>query len=264
MTSPSTSSPSPARPPSPPSPSASSAKGLSKSTARRARRSASTPPPTRTRALSSPSRTPRATRSSSCPTTSADATASSPRSACSPSPSRAWTPTPCSPARGRWRRSARSADYDQPRVAVRRRAPRAVPAPARRSSCSPAIEPSFRFMAEWWKQLYGESEGKEGKGLFPASVDFTADLHSMGQYIQQGERTLLETVVRFARRSRPVHHPARPRRTCDGLNFLSGQDAGLRQPAGHATARSSPTSTAACPTSSSAAGERRCPHRSAS
>ena len=60
------------------------------------------------------------------------------------------------------------------------------------------FEPSFRFMAEWWKQLYGESEGKEGKGLFPASVDFTADLHSMGQYIQQGERTLLETVVRFA------------------------------------------------------------------
>ena len=49
-----------------------------------------------------------------------------------------------------------------------------------------AYEPSFRFMAEWWKQLYGESEGKEHKGLFPASVEFTADLHSMGQYIQQG------------------------------------------------------------------------------
>ncbi len=49
-------------------------------------------------------------------------------------------------------------------------------------------EPRFRFFAEWWKQLYGESEGKEGKGLFPASVEFTADLHSMGQYIQQGER----------------------------------------------------------------------------
>ena len=46
----------------------------------------------------------------------------------------------------------------------------------------------FRFMAEWWKQLYGESEGKDGKGIFPASVEFTADLHSMGQYIQQGER----------------------------------------------------------------------------
>ena len=49
-------------------------------------------------------------------------------------------------------------------------------------------EPNFRFFAEWWKQLYGESEGKEGKGLFPASVEFTADLHSMGQYIQEGER----------------------------------------------------------------------------
>ena len=60
-----------------------------------------------------------------------------------------------------------------------------------------SYEPSFRFMSEWWKQLYGESEGKENKGLFPASVEFTADLHSMGQYIQQGERHLLETVVRF-------------------------------------------------------------------
>ncbi len=60
-----------------------------------------------------------------------------------------------------------------------------------------SYEPSFRFMSEWWKQLYGESEGKENKGLFPASVEFTADLHSMGQYIQQGERSLLETVVRF-------------------------------------------------------------------
>ena len=58
-------------------------------------------------------------------------------------------------------------------------------------------EPSFRFMAEWWKQLYGESEGKDGKGIFPASVEFTADLHSMGQFIQQGPRTLMESIVRF-------------------------------------------------------------------
>ena len=62
-------------------------------------------------------------------------------------------------------------------------------------------EPSFRFFAEWWKQLYGESEGKEGKGLFPASVEFTADLHSMGQYIQEGERLMFETVVQFAPRA---------------------------------------------------------------
>ncbi len=85
-----------------------------------------------------------------------------------------------------------------------------------------AYEPAFRFMAEWWKQLYGESEGKEGKGLFPASVEFTADLHSMGQYIQQGERHLFETVVRFepeAEESRVPFDAA----DGDGLNFLAGK-----------------------------------------
>lgn len=84
-------------------------------------------------------------------------------------------------------------------------------------------EPSFRFFAEWWKQLYGESEGKEGKGLFPASVEFTADLHSMGQYIQQGERLMLETVVRFARSRGSVTIPHDPDNV-DGLNFLAGKD----------------------------------------
>ena len=84
------------------------------------------------------------------------------------------------------------------------------------------FEPSFRFMAEWWKQLYGESEGKEGKGLFPASVDFTADLHSMGQYIQQGERTLLETVVRFAADPDQLTVP-HDDVNGDGLNFLEGK-----------------------------------------
>ncbi len=59
-------------------------------------------------------------------------------------------------------------------------------------------EPSFRFFGEWWKQLFGESEGKDGEGIFPASVEFTADLHSMGQYIQEGKRDLFETVVHFA------------------------------------------------------------------
>ena len=83
-------------------------------------------------------------------------------------------------------------------------------------------EPSFRFFAEWWKQLYGESEGKEHKGLFPASVEFTADLHSMGQYIQQGQRILLETVVRFSRSRRSVAIPHDPDNV-DGLNFLSGK-----------------------------------------
>ena len=82
--------------------------------------------------------------------------------------------------------------------------------------------PCFRFMAEWWKQLYGESEGKEGKGLFPASVEFTADLHSMGQYIQQGERHLFETVVRFgpSKHENPVPYDETDG---DGLNFLTGR-----------------------------------------
>ncbi len=83
-------------------------------------------------------------------------------------------------------------------------------------------EPAFRFFAEWWKQLYGESEGKEGKGLFPASVEFTADLHSMGQYIQQGERLMFETVVRFDRSRRELEIPHDPDNV-DGLNFLSGK-----------------------------------------
>ncbi|MEG2420930.1 MAG: glucose-6-phosphate isomerase [Oscillospiraceae bacterium] len=85
------------------------------------------------------------------------------------------------------------------------------------------FEPSFRFFAEWWKQLFGESEGKEHKGLFPASVEFTADLHSMGQYIQQGERTLFETVVRFRRNRFAVEIPKDPE-DGDGLNFLAGKD----------------------------------------
>ena len=82
-------------------------------------------------------------------------------------------------------------------------------------------EPSFRFFSEWWKKLYGESEGKENKGLFPASVEFTADLHSMGQYIQQGERLMFETVVKFAPKGEFIipNDPA----NVDGLNFLSGK-----------------------------------------
>ena len=82
-------------------------------------------------------------------------------------------------------------------------------------------EPSFRFFSEWWKQLYGESEGKDGKGIFPASVEFTADLHSMGQYIQQGERLMFETVVKFAPKGEFIipNDPA----NVDGLNFLSGK-----------------------------------------
>ena len=84
-------------------------------------------------------------------------------------------------------------------------------------------EPSFRFMAEWWKQLYGESEGKNGIGIFPASVEFTADLHSMGQYIQDGPRTLMETVVSFEDARSSVSVPFEMGDP-DGLNYLAGKD----------------------------------------
>ena len=84
-------------------------------------------------------------------------------------------------------------------------------------------EPRFRFFAEWWKQLYGESEGKENKGIFPASVEFTADLHSMGQYIQEGERHIFETVVRFGKSKNTILVPY-DEADGDGLNFLAGKD----------------------------------------
>ena len=83
-------------------------------------------------------------------------------------------------------------------------------------------DPAFRFMSEWWKQLYGESEGKEGKGLFPASVEFTADLHSMGQYIQEGQRLMFETIVRFGASEHELLVP-RDEQDGDGLNFLAGK-----------------------------------------
>ena len=84
-------------------------------------------------------------------------------------------------------------------------------------------EPSFRFMAEWWKQLYGESEGKDGIGIFPASVEYTADLHSMGQYVQEGARMLYESIVRFdhSLRSYPIPFEAS---NADGLNYVAGRD----------------------------------------
>jgi len=82
--------------------------------------------------------------------------------------------------------------------------------------------PKLHFLAEWWKQLYGESEGKDGKGIFPASVDNTSDLHSMGQYIQEGERTLFETVLSVASPDREVRIPT-DAADLDGLNFLAGK-----------------------------------------
>ena len=84
------------------------------------------------------------------------------------------------------------------------------------------FEPAFRYMAEWWKQLFGESEGKGGGGIFPASVDFSADLHSMGQYMQEGARNLMETVVSFDSFRRDIKIPS-VSEDFDGLNYLSGK-----------------------------------------
>lgn len=83
-------------------------------------------------------------------------------------------------------------------------------------------EPSLHFVSEWWKQLFGESEGKDFKGIYPASVDFSTDLHSMGQFIQEGNRNLFETVIQVA--EVPEHITiGTDKDNLDGLNFLSGQ-----------------------------------------
>lgn len=84
-----------------------------------------------------------------------------------------------------------------------------------------SYEPQFRYFSEWWKQLYGESEGKDGKGIFPASVEFSADLHSMGQYIQDGIRNLFETVLYVEKPNKDIMIPA-DEANVDGLNFLAG------------------------------------------
>ena len=85
-----------------------------------------------------------------------------------------------------------------------------------------SYEPRLQYINEWWKQLYGESEGKQGKGLFPASVTLTADLHSMGQYIQEGERTLMETIISVAEPDRRVVIES-DAENLDGLNYLAGK-----------------------------------------
>ncbi|MFZ4456210.1 MAG: glucose-6-phosphate isomerase [Bacteroidales bacterium] len=82
--------------------------------------------------------------------------------------------------------------------------------------------PKLHFVSEWWKQLYGESEGKENKGIFVAAVDFTTDLHSMGQMIQEGERTIYETVISIKTPNQTVQVPA-DAADLDGLNFLAGK-----------------------------------------
>jgi glucose-6-phosphate isomerase len=83
-------------------------------------------------------------------------------------------------------------------------------------------EPALHYVSEWWKQLFGESEGKDHKGLFPASVDFSTDLHSMGQYVQEGRRDLIETVVQVAK-SKVELTIKEDATNLDGLNFLAGK-----------------------------------------
>lgn len=82
--------------------------------------------------------------------------------------------------------------------------------------------PKLHYFGEWWKQLYGESEGKNGKGIFPAAVDLTTDLHSMGQWIQDGERTIFETVITLQQQDHEVLVPT-DNDNLDGLNFLAGK-----------------------------------------
>jgi len=85
------------------------------------------------------------------------------------------------------------------------------------------FENKLHYVAEWWKQLYGESEGKEGLGIYPSSIDLTADLHSMGQYIQEGERTLMETVLSVKETNRKLTVPS-DSDNLDKLNFLAGKN----------------------------------------
>ena len=84
------------------------------------------------------------------------------------------------------------------------------------------FHPKLHFIGEWWKQLYGESEGKENKGIFPAAVDFTSDLHSMGQWIQEGERSIFETVITIKESNYTKIFPT-SEDNLDGLNFLAGK-----------------------------------------
>ena len=86
-------------------------------------------------------------------------------------------------------------------------------------------EPKLHFFTEWWKQLYGESEGKEGKGIFPAGVDFSTDLHSMGQYIQEGKRILFETVLNIENVNSDIDIKLEEN-NADGLNYLAGKTLG--------------------------------------
>jgi glucose-6-phosphate isomerase len=86
-----------------------------------------------------------------------------------------------------------------------------------------SYEPKLQYFAEWWKQLFGESEGKAGKGIFPASALFTTDLHSMGQWIQEGRRTIFETIIHMMQEDSALQVPVDTSGLEDGLGYLEGR-----------------------------------------
>jgi glucose-6-phosphate isomerase len=85
-----------------------------------------------------------------------------------------------------------------------------------------SYEPKMHYFIEWWKQLFGESEGKDGKGLFPAGAEFTTDLHSLGQYIQEGKRIMFETVINFENSESDIKINT-DEDNLDNLNYLTGK-----------------------------------------
>lgn len=120
------------------------------------------------------------------------------------------------------RATAPGTEFDKNPAAIYAAARTALYRKGKKIEILASYDPKLQYLAEWWKQLYGESEGKEGKGIFPASVTLTADLHSMGQYIQEGERTLMETVISVKKPHNRVTIE-KDAENLDGLNFLAGK-----------------------------------------
>lgn len=118
--------------------------------------------------------------------------------------------------------SAASVPFEQNPACLYAAARNALYAKGKKVEIMVNYTPKLHYLTEWWKQLYGESEGKENKGIFPAGVDFTTDLHSMGQYIQEGERFIFETVVSVESPSQKLTIPNDPD-NLDQLNFLTGK-----------------------------------------
>ncbi len=202
--------------------SAYSAKCSRTSTARTAPVSVSTAPPTRRAARSRSWRTRRDTRPLWCPMTSAAASRSSRLSVCFPSRFPALTLTRSCRVLRRRRRSFLMTNDCYKYAAIRNILYRK----GKTMEIMVSYEPAYTMMSEWFKQLFGESEGKDNKGIFPASVIFSTDLHSLGQFIQDGSRTMFETVVLFDKCKKEVTLGTDPTNV-DGLNFLAGKTMGF-------------------------------------